>query len=291
MMKISMLPAAHKKIAEFILEQFQILRNYKEEVIKGSLDPDRKKSIFDKGPHHFGREGDIEKFIYKARRNFLKGNIGKSCYFLGKALHFVADAPIYSPALYPRYKRGRGAGLKTWHAKRRARKLHWQFEKEISQLNFNPPDVFFLIETPLDIKKAIRDFLYKDIYYSPQHTLQRIYTTSFAITEICFRSPEYLNPKEKELINSIPKRKIKWLIGIFAIALFIIFLLKTLFHFGRGILIPLIIFIILIEVGTKITPFVAGIGNPWKLEGWYKKKISIFGINEIIKLSVYKKRY
>lgn len=273
-----MYSSAHKKLAQFIAKKFSLNKNCERELIRGSLHPDRKKSSWNPKPHHFGREEEIENLIYKARRNFLKGELTMSCYFLGYALHFVADAPIYSPALYPRYKKGRGAGLKTWHAKRRARKFHEEFEKEISKLDFIPSLPFFVLSTPLEIEDTLRKFLYKDIIWDPQHTLQRIYRTSFALTEICFRNPSILNQDEKEILKAIPKRKIKWFfVAVIFIALFFIFLFKFFHSFlpimWIAVVIPLSYFF------SVLWKYVNSLKNPWKLEGWYRKKISIFGLS------------
>lgn len=264
-----MFPSGHKKLAKFIFTQFPSLKN-KEELIKGSLDPDRKPSFWKKSPHHFGREKDIINFLYKARRNFLKGRVDKCCYFLGYALHFIGDMPIYSPALYPRYRKGRGAGLKTWHARRRAQKLHKIFEREISKLTFQPSIPFLILSTPLEIEESIKNFLYKDVYYSPSSTLERIYNVSFALTEICIRDPKFLNQEEKKLLKAIPKRKIKVLLFIiFEISLSIILLIFSPFLLWFALLFLL-----------KLLFYFTEIKNPWKLEGWYKKKISFIGISK-----------
>lgn len=262
-------PLAHKKLAEFISKQFPFLENCKKELIRGSIEPDK---VYRWKPHHLGRENDIENFLYKARRNFLKGRMDKSCYFLGYALHFIADAPIYSPGLYPRYRKGRGAGLKTYHARKKAQKLHQVFEKEINQLNFESSIPFFRITTPLEIKETVEKFLYKDIYYSPIHTLHRIYHVAFALTEICFRNPKILHPEEEKLLQTIPSRKIKWLLSI----LFVIFLCFTFIKFFSSFFGLLLIFSSF-PLGKR---YFFTIKNPWKLEGWYRKKISIFGMSK-----------
>lgn len=273
-----MFPSAHKKLALFISEKFSFSEELKNSLIEGSLDPDRKPIWSGYSPHHFGREKDIEKYIYKARREFLRAKPEKTCYFLGYALHFIGDAPIYSPSIYPRYKRGRGAGLKTWHAKRKAKKLHQIFEKEISQLNFIEEIPFFILETPLKIPSTIRNFLYKDTFYSPQSTLNRIYQVSFAFTEITLRDPQKLNQKERELIEKIPKLKIKWLIGISFL------IIISFFFFVLLAKISLIFLFLALWLALEIFPsiykrFSTQFPNPWKLEGWYRKKISFFGLS------------
>lgn len=276
-------PLGHKKLAKFISKQFPFLESWKKELIRGSIEPDKvyqlkthhliENFVYRWKPHHFGRENDIENFLYKARRNFLKGKMDKSCYFLGYALHFIADAAIYSPGLYPVYKKGRGAGLKTYHARKKAQKLHQVFEKEISQLNFESLTPFFVITTPLKIKETVEKFLYKDAYYSPSHTLHRIYHVAFALTEICFRDPKTLHSEEGKLLQTIPSRKIEWLSFILFIVLLIVF---SLFYFSSFWTILLLIFFSF-PLGER---YVFSIKNPWKLEGWYKKKISIFGLSK-----------
>jgi hypothetical protein len=203
-----MYPSGHKKLAIFIGEKFSIPEEFRSDLIKGSLDPDRKKSIFKRRePHHFGREKDIENYLWKARRNFIKGKEKECCYYLGFALHFVEDAPIYSPAIYQKYRHGRGAGLKTWHAKRRAKKLHKIFEKDVSQLEISKNLLLFILDTPLQISTTIKNFLYKDSFYDPQHTLFRIYQVSYAFSEIVLRRTP--SQKEMELMKKIPLRKKK----------------------------------------------------------------------------------
>jgi len=217
-----MYPSAHKKLAIFIAEKFAIPEEFRSELIKGSLDPDRKKSIFErKEPHHFGREKDIENYLWKARRNFIKGKMKECYYYLGFALHFVGDAPIYSPAIYRRYRRGRGAGLKTWHAKRRAKKLHKIFEKDVSVLEVSENLLLFILDTPLEIPSTIEKFLYKDSFYDPQHTLSRIYQVSYALSEIVLRNVS--SPREMELIKEIPLHKKKYLLTTFLILLLLLF--------------------------------------------------------------------
>jgi len=269
-----MLPYAHKKLAIFIAQKFFLSEDLKKALIKGSLAPDKKpksflrKIFYQRKAHHFGREKDIENYIWRARKEFLKNNMEKSCYLIGYALHFIADAPIYSPALYPVYRHGRGAGLKTWHAKRRARKLHFDFEKEISKISFEENLPLLLLDSPFEISSTIKDFLYKDRFYSPQWTLNRIYQTSFALVELTWRDPKILNQKEKEILEKIPKSKIKYLFIIGGAVFFLGWLLK---EFSLFFLISM--------------PLIGGYLfsntlNPWRIESWYRKKITILGLSK-----------
>jgi hypothetical protein len=268
-----MYPSGHKKLAIFIAEKFAIPEEFRSELIKGSLDPDRKKSIFErKEPHHFDRDKDIENYLWKARRNFIKGKMKECYYYLGFALHFVGDAPIYSPAIYRRYRRGRGAGLKTWHAKRRAKKLHKIFEKDVSVLEVSENLLLFILDTPLEIPSTIEKFLYKDSFYNPQHTLSRIYQVSYAFSEIVLRNIPC--QKEIELIKEIPLRKRKYLLKTFLI--FLVLIIS--FIWSKFFFVFIFTFLILLLEKKLFDPF--GIQNPWKLEGWYRKNISFLGLSE-----------
>jgi hypothetical protein len=261
--------SGHKKLAIFIGEKFSIPEEFRSDLIKGSLDPDRKKSIFKRRePHHFGREKDIENYLWKARRNFIKGKEKECCYYLGFALHFVEDAPIYSPAIYQKYRHGRGAGLKTWHAKRRAKKLHKIFEKDVSQLEISKNLLLFILDTPLQISTTIKNFLYKDSFYDPQHTLFRIYQVSYAFSEIVLRRTP--SQKEMELMKKIPLRKKKYLLKAF-LSLFVLFIS---FIWSR------FVFALLILLFGKTLFDTFGIQNPWRLEGWYRKNISFLGLSK-----------
>jgi hypothetical protein len=264
-----MYPSGHKKLAIFIGEKFSIPEEFRSVLIKGSLDPDRKKSIFKrKEPHHFGKEKDIENYLWKARRNFIKGKMKECYYYLGFALHFVGDAPIYSPAIYRKYRHGRGAGLKTWYAKRRAKKLHRVFEKDVSSLEISENLSFFILDTPLQIPSTIKKFLYKDSFYDPQHTLSRIYQVSYALSEIVLRNIP--SQRETELIKEIPLRKKKYLLKAFLTLLVIL----VSFIWSR------FIFALLILLFGKKLFDTFGIQNPWKLEGWYRKNISFLGLSK-----------
>jgi len=255
-----MLPPGHKKLALFIAQEFSLPLDCKKALIKGCLDPDRE--FFNS--HHLGRENEIVKWIYRARRHFLKGERVESCYWMGWALHFIADAPIYSPSMYRRYRSGRGAGLKTWHAKRRAQKLHRLFEAELMKVEFQRNHPFFILHTPLDIPSTIENFLYKDSYFSPQETLNRIYYSSFALCEITWRDPKNLTDKEREILLKIPHQK-KIVLEIIGTVLFL------------SIFLPPLFFVTLLGIFFYFLNFL----HPWRLEGWYRKKISLFGLSEI----------
>jgi len=263
-----MKPFGHKRVAYFIANKtplpISLSDEEKEDLIKGSLQPDY--WISDKllkRAHHYGRIKEIEKYIIKAREEFLKGDIKQSAYNLGIALHFIGDYPVPSASTKIRYFYGRGAGLKTYHARQRAKKRHKAFEEEMSEAQIGEIELFTL-KTPLEIIPTIKRMLVKQ--FSPAESLTRVYQISYAICEIVWRNPNKLSQEEKELLVRLPSFKKKYFLklgGEIGSLLSLIFVPAIPIF---SILFLLFIFLFLVFRNTP---------NSFLLEKWYGKKIFI----------------
>jgi hypothetical protein len=232
----------HKRVAYFISNKFSLSEEEKESLLKGSIEPDYWLSDrLLKRPHHRGRIDEIEKWVLKAREEFLKGNKKQSAYNLGIALHFIGDYTIPSATTRIRYRYGRGAGLKTYHARQRAKKRHKTFEEEMSEAKVGKIELF-TFKTPLEIVSTIKRMLVKQ--FSPAKSLSRVYQVSYAVSEIVWRDSDRLSPEESELLKKIPSLKKKYflklgsiicsilsLILMFSIPAFSIFFLGSLYLF------------------------------------------------------------
>jgi len=55
---------------------------------KGSVAPDKWADY----PHHYGKEGEIRRYLLEARRSYLKGDMPSALFSLGVAFHYVQDS-------------------------------------------------------------------------------------------------------------------------------------------------------------------------------------------------------
>lgn len=85
-----MLWQTHLRIANEVLRELKIAQFSEEaaQLREGSILPDK----WGDYPHHHGKGDNIEANILRARESFLSGNIRKTCYHLGVALHYVQDS-------------------------------------------------------------------------------------------------------------------------------------------------------------------------------------------------------
>ncbi|MEM1577953.1 MAG: zinc dependent phospholipase C family protein [Candidatus Pacearchaeota archaeon] len=239
----------HKKVGYFIINSFQIFLNDKEKqaLLKGCIMPDKWKKKRLKYPHHRKKRiRDIMEWIIEARKDFLKGNLKESAYKLGIALHFVGDYGIASP-------RGNYRKLKE----------HQVYERKMQKIEDRIIPLFTL-NTPLEIPAIIENFLTGPLRAAER--MRRIYQVSFAISEIVWRNPNLLSPREKDLLNNLPEFKKKFfLISGIEVGLFILGI--SFMVLKEAILFSFLCFLCILILNV----FSQRIPNPFFIKKWYGK--------------------
>ncbi|MDP8214102.1 MAG: zinc dependent phospholipase C family protein [Candidatus Euphemobacter frigidus] len=81
----------HKRLAAQMADAFD-LGEFKDDLIKGSVEPDKKRTLV----HIWPKSKRATKLaMYRARRAFLKGNLKRCARFLGIVSHFIADGMVH----------------------------------------------------------------------------------------------------------------------------------------------------------------------------------------------------
>lgn len=103
----------HKRMAVQMADAFD-LREFKDDLIKGSVEPDEKRTLVHIWPK---AKRATKAAMYQARRAFLKGNLKRCARFLGIVSHFIADGMVHET-------------IDTYHKS----KEHSQIEDELGDL-------------------------------------------------------------------------------------------------------------------------------------------------------------
>lgn len=85
-----MLWKTHIRLANEILYELGVSKSSveAERFRKGSVAPDK----WGDYPHHYGKEGEIRRYLLEARRAYLKGDMPSALFSLGVAFHGVQDS-------------------------------------------------------------------------------------------------------------------------------------------------------------------------------------------------------
>jgi len=81
----------HKRIAAQMADVFD-LRQFKDDLIKGSVEPDEKRTLVHIWPK---AKRTTRAAMYRARRAFLKGDLKLTARFLGIVSHYIADGMVH----------------------------------------------------------------------------------------------------------------------------------------------------------------------------------------------------
>jgi hypothetical protein len=81
----------HKRIAARMADVFD-LRQFKDDLIKGSVEPDEKRTLVHIWPK---AKRTTRAAMYRARRAFLKGDLKRTARFLGIVSHYIADGMVH----------------------------------------------------------------------------------------------------------------------------------------------------------------------------------------------------
>lgn len=81
----------HKRLASRMADVFD-LRQFKDDLIKGSVEPDEKRTLVHVWPK---AKRTTRAAMYRARRAFLEGDLKRSARFLGIVSHYIADGMVH----------------------------------------------------------------------------------------------------------------------------------------------------------------------------------------------------